>query len=92
MNGAFFIISHRRKKQTNEDIKNGAVLFALIERNDTTGVYVAEQYDLVGDYFKWTPAEHVLPKRKIPLADIREYYVAKPIAEVIKLLKAEFIL
>jgi hypothetical protein len=73
------------------DLKKNRVLFALIERNDATGVIMAEKNALFAKHFKWTPAEHILRRRKRKLVEKKEFYIATPIGEVIALLKKEFI-
>lgn len=78
-------------EEAEEDLKKNLVLFALIERNDVTGVIVAEKNALLAKHFGWTPAERVLGRRKRKLVGMEEFYVATPIKEVVALLKKELI-
>ncbi len=68
----------------------GEVVFALCERNDTTGVYIKEELALLATHFNWTPIEQVRGKRALRIEGIKEYYIPKPIAEVITELEKEF--
>jgi hypothetical protein len=77
-------------KTVKEELRNLNVLFALVERNDATGVYIAEEHVLLAKYFNWTPVKDVRVTRTLQHKEILEYYVPKPIAEVEKLLEEEF--
>ncbi|MFA5831674.1 MAG: hypothetical protein WC878_07660 [Candidatus Paceibacterota bacterium] len=71
------------------DILNHRVLFALTGGNDTTEVYLNEDYALLAAHFKWTPIEHVRGKGTLLHKGIREFYIPKPTEEVVTLLETE---
>jgi hypothetical protein len=73
-----------------KELHKHEVIFALVERNDTTGVYIAEEHILLAKHFNWTPIKDVRGTHARTHDGVLEYYVPKPIAEVEKLLDEEF--